>query len=125
MKILIIDENPLDRKLAVTILESGNHEVFAAPSLKEGIRLAGDENPDVIVLGVFEQDLAGGGGIYSLRENPATRKTPLVAMTALAMKGDRERILSSGYDYYIAKPIRYQALLKLIRNIGASDMGES
>jgi len=118
VKILIIDPNPLDRKLARMILEAGNHEVMAVSSLEERDGLTDGWKADMVVTDVIvkssEERIVFP---IHLKENPAFSGIPVVAMTALAMKGDRERILSAGYDGYIAKPIRYQEFLSLIEEV--------
>ena len=119
MKILIIDPNPLDRKLAQMILEAGNHEVMASSSLEERDGLEDGWKADMVVTDVIvksrEERIVFP---QPLKDNPAIGDIPVLAMTALAMKGDRERILSAGYDGYIAKPIRYQEFLSLIEEVG-------
>lgn len=121
MKILLVDPNPLDRKLAQTILEAGHHEVAASASVQEAGRLAAEFKPDAVVMDVVVSSREGRiVPFHIVTEGWENLDVPVVAMTALAMKGDRERILSAGYSGYIAKPIRYQEFLRLIEEIEES-----
>ena len=91
--------------LAVFLLQSAGHTVLSAADAEAGLTLARDMQPDLILIDI---QLPGMDGLE------ATRAIPVIALTALAMKGDEERIRAAGCDGYIAKPMRYQEFLETI-----------
>ena len=113
-RILIVEDNPANMTLAVFLLESAGHSVLSATDAEAGLTLARDKQPDLILMDI---QLAGMDGLEAtarLKRDAATRAIPVVAVTALAMKGDEERIRAAGCDAYIAKPIRYKDVLATI-----------
>jgi two-component system, cell cycle response regulator DivK len=113
-RVLIVEDNPANMKLAVFLLESAGHTVLSATDAEAGLTLARDKQPDLILMDI---QLAGMDGLEAtalLKADAATRAIPVVAVTALAMKGDEERIRAAGCDAYIAKPIRYKDVLATI-----------
>jgi len=118
MKVLVIDDDLLNLKLTLTVLESGGHEVMSAATVDEGFAEAKRFPPDVIIMDVHLPDVEGFTAIRHLKETAGFGNIPVIAVTALAMKGDRERILQAGFDYYLSKPIRYRELLDLVAAAG-------
>lgn len=113
-RVLIVEDNPANMTLAVFLLQSAGHTVLRATDAEAGLTLARDEQPDLILMDI---QLAGMDGLEAtalLKADDATRAIPVVAVTALAMKGDEERIRAAGCDAYIAKPIRYKDVLATI-----------
>lgn len=107
MKILLIEDNDLNRKLVEKIIQRTGHHFLAAADALSGIAAARVEKPALILMDI---DLPGMDGITAtgiLKRDPATCLIPVIAFTASAMKGDREAILSAGFDDYISKPIGY------------------
>jgi len=117
MRILVIDEDALNLKLTRTVLAAGGHEVLSAASATEGFKSLEKELPELIVMDVHLSDMGGFSAIQRLKSNARLRSIPVIALTAMAMKGDRERILQAGFDFYVAKPIRYRELLDLLAGI--------
>ena len=113
-RILIIEDNAANMKLAVFLLENAGHQVLQAGDATEGIRLAREQLPDLILIDVQLPGMDGLTATGLLKSDPATRQIRIVALTALAMSGDRERIQAAGCDGYIAKPFRYQEFLKTL-----------
>jgi two-component system cell cycle response regulator DivK len=112
--ILIIENNPANMTFAIFLLESAGHTVLSATDAEAGLALAREKQPDVILMDI---QLAGMDGLEAtglLKRDEATRAIPVIALTALAMKGDEERILAAGCDAYIAKPMRYKDALATI-----------
>ena len=112
--ILIIENNPANMTFAIFLLESAGHTVLSATDAEAGLALAREKQPDVILMDI---QLAGMDGLEAtglLKRDDATRAIPVIALTALAMKGDEERILAAGCDAYIAKPMRYKDVLATI-----------
>jgi two-component system cell cycle response regulator DivK len=113
-RILIVENNPANMTFAIFLLESAGHTVLSATDAEAGLALARAEQPDVILMDI---QLAGMDGLEAtglLKRDDATRAIPVIALTALAMKGDEERIRAAGCDAYIAKPIRYKDALATI-----------
>jgi two-component system cell cycle response regulator DivK len=113
-RVLIVENNPANMTFAVFLLQSAGHTVLSATDAEAGLTLARDEQPDVILMDI---QLAGMDGLEAtalLKRDEATRAIPVIALTALAMKGDEERIRAAGCDGYIAKPMRYQEFLATI-----------
>ncbi len=117
MKILIIEDNTINMKLASDLMESAGYEVLQAVEAEAGIRLANVEQPELILMDIQLPDIDGITAMRLLKGNEKTRDIKIIALTAFAMKGDRERMLKAGCDGYMAKPIRYKELFKLIKVI--------
>lgn len=103
--ILIIEDNEQNLYLATFILEKHGHSVTAACDGVQGIKLAEKERPALILLDIQLPVMDGYAVAEELRRNPSLARIPIVAVTSYAMAGDRERILASGCDGYIEKPI--------------------
>lgn len=104
-KVLVADDNADSRELIRTVLESSGHLTFEASDGTEAVRCARELLPDLIVLDLHMPVLDGFGVLRELRRDQRFASTPIVALTASAMEGDRERTLSMGFTSYIAKPI--------------------
>ena len=103
--ILVVEDNPLNRLLVHDILELRGHEVMEAATVDEARRALDERRPDLLLLDV---QIPGGGGeavIRHVRARPEMTDLPIVAVTSLAMPGDRERLLSIGFQGYLSKPI--------------------
>jgi len=113
-KILVVEDNPDNMTLAVLLLESAGHTVLRAIDAEAGLTLARDELPDLILMDIQLPGMDGLEATAFLKRDAATCAIPVIALTALAMKGDEERIRAAGCDGYIAKPMRYQEFLAAI-----------
>ena len=113
-KVLIIEDNPANMTLATFLLQSAGHSVLAARDAETGLTLARDEQPDLVLMDIQLPGMDGLEATALLKSDAATREIPVVALTALAMKGDEERILAAGCDGYIAKPLAYRDFLATI-----------
>ena len=100
--------------LAVFLLQSVGHTVLSATDAEAGLTLARTEQPDLILMDIQLPGMDGLEAAVLLKRDDATRAIPLIAPTALAMKGDEERIRAAGCDGYIAKPMRYKDFLAAI-----------
>lgn len=112
--VLIVEDNPANMKLASFILESAGHTVLGADDAEAGLRMARELHPDLVLMDIQLPGMDGLQAIALLRAEPATSTIPVIALTALAMKGDEERIRAAGCNGYLAKPIRYQELLATV-----------
>lgn len=119
-KILVIEDSPTNMKLVRLLLEGSGHTVLAAEDANTGIALAQREQPDLILIDIQLPGMDGLTATGLMKHDPATRHIPIAALTALAMKGDEERILAAGCDAYIAKPIHSMAFLERVRHLLAA-----
>ena len=113
-KVLIIEDNPTNMTLAIFLLQSAGHTVISATDAEAGLTLARDEQPHLILMDIQLPGMDGLQATGLLKGDAATRAIPVIALTALAMKGDEERIRAAGCDGYIAKPMRYQDFLTTV-----------
>jgi two-component system cell cycle response regulator DivK len=104
-KILIIEDNEQSLYLATFLLQRSGYEIIQARSGPEGITLAARTRPDVILLDIQLPGMDGYAVARALRQDPASKDVPIVAVTSHAMVGDRERTLEAGCNAYIEKPI--------------------
>ena len=112
--VLIIEDNQANLKLAMMLLETAGHEPVGAPDAETGLALARSLQPGLILMDIQLPGMDGFAAATVLKADVATRAIPLVALTALAMRGDEQRILASGYDGYIAKPLDYRNFLAVV-----------
>lgn len=113
-RILVVEDNPANMKLAVFLLESAGHVALSATDAESGLTLAREGRADLILLDIQLPGMDGLEAVDLLKGSEETRKIPVIALTALAMKGDEERIRAAGCDGYIAKPLRYQDFLATV-----------
>jgi len=112
--VLIVEDNPTNLTLATFLLQSAGHVVLSATDAEGGLTLARAERPDLILMDIQLPGMDGLEATAQLKRDEATRPIPVIALTALAMKGDEERIRAAGCDGYIAKPMRYQEFLSTV-----------
>jgi two-component system cell cycle response regulator DivK len=110
-RILVIEDNPDNMFLTVMLLGSAGHTVLSAVDAEAGLTLARAELPALILMDIQLPGMDGLQATVLLKQHEATRAIPVIALTALAMKGDEERIRAAGCDGYIAKPIGVQDFL--------------
>jgi len=102
-KILVVEDNPANMKLAVFLLQNAGYSVLSAPDAEIGLTLARQE-----------PSMDGLAATALLKQDEATRAIPVIALTALAMKGDETRIRAAGCAGYIAKPMGYREVLTTV-----------
>ena len=105
MRILVIEDNPTNLDLMSYLLKAFGHTVLTAMDGELGLGTIRREAPDLVVCDVQIPKLSGYQVAQRLKNHPALRKIPLIAVTALAMVGDRDKLLAAGFDGYIPKPI--------------------
>jgi two-component system cell cycle response regulator DivK len=110
-KILVVDDDPRNLRLAVAVLERAGHEVLSAEDGTNGVEIALSQAPDIVLMDVQMPGMDGIAALACLRSEPRTATLKVVALTALAMKGDAQRLLAQGFDGYLEKPIRYREFL--------------
>jgi len=120
MKILVIEDNPANMKLASSLLRNNGYEVLEAVDASSGMLLAEQSIPDLILMDIQLPGMDGLTATGLLKKKAQTKHIPIIALTAFAMRGDEEKILAAGCDGYIPKPIRYKEFLATIETfIGA------
>jgi two-component system cell cycle response regulator DivK len=102
---LIVDDNDKNRRLAQYVLRLDGFRTLEAATGAEGVSLALEQVPDVILMDIRLPDADGTELAKQLKDDPRAASIPIVAVTAFAMKGDREWFLAAGFDGYIEKPI--------------------
>jgi len=108
--ILIADDNPTSRELFRAVLEHSGHIVIEAANGAEAVRGARETLPDLIFLDLVMPDLSGFQVLEALRHDDKFVDTPIVALTASAMNGDREQALNAGFSNYLTKPVSVNML---------------
>jgi two-component system, cell cycle response regulator DivK len=113
-RVLVIEDNASNMTLATFLLESAGHTVLSATDAEGGLAIARAEHPDLVLMDVQLPGMDGLQATALLKGDPSTRGIPVIALTALAMKGDEERIRAAGCDGYIAKPLNYREFLAAV-----------
>ena len=114
--ILIVEDNPRNLKLISDILQVRGYTTLEAETAEAGVTLARERQPALILMDVRLPGMDGRAAMKALKADPSTQKIPVIAMTAFAMKGDRESLLADGFDGYIAKPINTREVPTLIED---------
>ncbi|MFZ0298506.1 MAG: response regulator [Candidatus Sulfotelmatobacter sp.] len=110
IRILVAEDNAVNRELLRELLEARGYTVFEACDGQEALRMIEETKPELLLLDIGMPVLDGFGVIRKIRENPRLAPLPVVAVTAYAMRGDRETILASGFDGYLSKPLSPSSL---------------
>jgi two-component system, cell cycle response regulator DivK len=116
-RILIIEDTPANLQLTMAILEGAGHTTLSASTAEQGLRMASAEPVELILMDMRLPGIDGMTATRLLKEDPRTRHIPIIALTASAMKGDEQRMRAGGCAGYVAKPIRYQALLQTVDEV--------
>jgi two-component system cell cycle response regulator DivK len=114
--VLVIEDNPANMTLAAFLLQSKGHTVLKARDAEAGVTMAREHHPALILMDIQLPGMDGLQATGLLKANASTSAIPVIALTALAMKGDEERIRAAGCDGYIAKPIRYKDFLTAVED---------
>ena len=108
--VLIIEDNARNLKLARDILNHAGYETLEAENAEDGLELARDRHPGLVLMDVQLPGMDGVQALVHLRADPATADIPVIALTAFAMKADRERFMAAGFDQYMEKPLDIREL---------------
>jgi CheY-like chemotaxis protein len=111
IRILVAEDNAVNRELLRELLEARGYEVFEACDGQEALHMIEQSRPDLLLMDIGMPVLDGFAAIRRIRENPRLAPLPVVAVTAYAMRGDREKILKSGFDGYLSKPLTLSSLI--------------
>ena len=113
-EVLIAEDNPVNRELLRELLETRGYSVVEACNGEEALRVIDESRPDILLLDLDMPVLDGFATVRRIRENPSLASLPVVAVTAYAMQGDREKVLASGFNGYLSKPINAGELARAI-----------
>jgi two-component system cell cycle response regulator DivK len=113
--ILLVEDDFMNMKLAQHVLESQGYTVVKATTGQEALQQLKDSVPDLILMDVQLPDIDGMILVRIIRAKDTTRETNILALTACAMKGDREKILKTGCNDYISKPINVETFVSTVR----------
>ncbi|MGO9209381.1 MAG: response regulator [Terriglobales bacterium] len=114
-KILIAEDNPVNRELVREILADRNYEIIEACDGQQALDRIAEVTPDLVLLDIQMPVLDGYAVVRRIRDNPRSTKLRVIALTAYAMRGDRDRALAAGFDDYVTKPIDLATLTSTIR----------
>ena len=116
-KILLVEDNEMNRDMLSRRLERRGYRVAIALDGEQGVLMAGSEAPDLILMDMSLPVLDGWEAARRLKAAPGTRAIPIIALTAHAMVGDREKAIEAGCDDYDTKPVEFQRLLEKVEAI--------
>ena len=123
-QILVVEDNERNLKLLRDVLQYAGYVVRAARTAEDGIALAVSDPPDLVLMDLQLPGIDGVEALRRLRESPRTANIPVVAVTAQAMKQDRERVRQAGFDGYVEKPISVRAFPDQVRRfLPAEEVG--
>lgn len=114
-KILLVEDNEMNRDMLSRRLQRRGHTMLLAMNGQEGIAIAQAEHPDLILMDMSLPILDGWAAARQLKATPTTQDIPIIALTAHAMAGDREKCLEAGCDDYDTKPVEFPRLLSKIQ----------
>jgi two-component system cell cycle response regulator DivK len=114
-RILVVEDNELNMKLFRDVLVATGYRTLEATSGGEAVELATEHAPDLVLMDVQLPDSDGVQALGRLRANERTAAIPVLALTAQAMDGDRERFLAAGFDGYLSKPVNVRELIDTVR----------
>jgi two-component system cell cycle response regulator DivK len=115
--ILIVEDNPRNMKLVRDVLQVKGHETLEATNAEDGIVLATERKPDLVLMDIQLPGMNGIDALRVLRSQPATDKIPVIAVTASVMQQDRKLITEAGFDAYVGKPITLAEFLKAVNDL--------
>jgi len=111
-KVLIAEDNPVNRELLRELLETRGYAVVEACNGQDALRQIEAARPDILLLDLGMPVMDGFTTLRHIRENPALATLPVLAVTAYAMQGDRDKIIAAGFDGYLPKPVNASALIQ-------------
>jgi CheY-like chemotaxis protein len=114
--ILVVEDNDMNMQLVEFLLEEGGYSIVKATSGEEALSLTRDGTaPDLILMDIHLPGMDGLSVVRAMKENTRTARIPILALTAHAMRGDRDRFLEAGCDGYISKPIDVKTFISSIQ----------
>ena len=121
--ILIVEDHEKNRKLARDVLVHRGYRVAEAETGEDGVRLAGELRPDLVLMDIQLPGMSGIDALREIRSDPATHDIPVMAVTASAMTHDRQKIMAAGFDGYQSKPISVRPFVEAVEQLLARRRG--
>ncbi len=121
--VLIVEDNPRNMKLVRDVLQVKGHQTLEATTAEDGIALAVERRPDLVLMDIQLPGMDGIEALRVLRGDPATAKIPVIAVTASVMQQDRKLILEAGFDSYLGKPLNLAEFLAAVNAALAKQAG--
>ena len=115
-RILVVEDNPKNLKLVTDVLTHWGYVVIEATTGEDGVRLAGEESPDLVLMDLQLPGIDGMEALRRIRAAGGGRQVPVGAVTPFAMARDRERVFDGGFDGYVEKPISVRDLRDQVRD---------
>ncbi len=115
--ILIVEDNDKNMKLVRDVLQVKGHTTLEAGTAEDGLRLAAERNPDLILMDIHLPGMSGIDALKVLRAQASTARIPIAAVTASVMQQDRAQIIDAGFDAYVSKPISLKEFLETVRTL--------
>ena len=115
--ILIVEDNPKNLKLVRDTFQVKGYRTIAAGTGEEGVRLARDQQPALVLMDIQLPGISGIEAFRQLRADPTTRAIPVIAVTASVMAQERQKVMAAGFDGFQGKPISVRELLETVRGI--------
>lgn len=115
--ILIVEDNEKNMKLARDVLQSRGYATLEAVSGEEGVRLARERKPDLVLMDIQLPGINGIEALQRLRGDPQTAKIPVVAFTASVMQADRAQFTTAGFDSFVSKPISLREFIDTVQRL--------
>ena len=116
MRILIVDDTEINLRLMEAVLKPVGYEILKAALGEESVRRVEEEEIDIILMDISLPDISGTEAMTKIRKTKYGNK-PIIAVTAHAMRGDKEKFEAAGFDGYISKPIEIQHTLKIVEEL--------
>lgn len=114
-RILVVEDNDMNMQLVEFLLEEGGYDIVKATSGEEALAMTRDAAPDLILMDIHLPGMDGLSVVRAMKSEPRTARVPILALTAHAMRGDKDRFLDAGCDGYISKPIDVKTFIASIR----------
>jgi two-component system cell cycle response regulator DivK len=123
--ILIVEDNEKNMKLVRDILRHNGHATIEAPTGGEGVRLASEKKPDLILMDIQLPDIDGIEALRRIREDPALDAVAVIAVSASVMPDDQQKIVTSGFDAFVTKPINLKQFVETVKRFLESGRARS
>ena len=121
--ILIVEDNEKNMKLVRDVLQFKGYQTIEAMTGTEGVRLACEKRPDVVLMDIQLPDIDGITALAQIRDNPDTAKMAVIAVSASVMPDEQQRIVASGFDAYITKPINLKGFMETVERFAGKAKG--
>jgi two-component system cell cycle response regulator DivK len=122
--ILIVEDNEKNMKLVRDVLQFKGYQTLEAATATEGLRLAREARPDLVLMDIQLPDFDGITALARLRADPQTQKMPVVAVSASVMPDEQQRIVASGFDAFITKPINVKSFIETVERFIGKPQGK-